>query len=139
MCEKAPVKKSDILSKDAGQWPKSNLRTSLLHRCFFTHFVSTNQLSAFFMRGTLAGNGLNNKLKYLRFTRQLESSNWLVNIDFQTSFCKKSEINRKIHGPIIYFKGLKNHFKKEQKSFSLKETFSQWYALYKILGEAKIY
>ena len=53
--------KSDILSEDAVQWPASLLRMSLLHRCFFTHFASTNQLSAFSIRGTLAGNGLNKK------------------------------------------------------------------------------
>ena len=58
-CVKKHLWKSDILSKDTDQQSASLLRISLFHRCFLTHFGSTNQLSALLIRETLAGNGLN--------------------------------------------------------------------------------
>ena len=49
---------SDILSKDAGHGPASLVKMSLFHRCFFTHFVSKNQLPGFSIIRTLTGNGV---------------------------------------------------------------------------------
>ena len=48
---------SDILSKDAGHGPASLVKMSLFHMCFFTHFVSKNQLPGFSIIRTLTGNG----------------------------------------------------------------------------------
>ena len=73
MCLRTPVEERH-LNKDAGQWPTSLvkmiltkgaghwyaslLKMSLFHRCFFTHLANKNQLSGFYICGTLAGNGL---------------------------------------------------------------------------------
>ena len=54
---------SGILSKDAGNQPASLLEMSLfLPQVIFKHFASKNQPPAFYIRGTLAKNGLKDEV-----------------------------------------------------------------------------
>ena len=54
--------KSDILNKDARQWPASLLKMSIFHRCFSNILLVKNQLPGLSISGTLVKNGLS---KYL--------------------------------------------------------------------------
>ena len=54
------VWKSDILSKDAGHRPASLLKMSFFHRSFSNILLVKNQAPDFYVKGTLAENGLLN-------------------------------------------------------------------------------
>ena len=55
------LRKSDILSKDAGRWPASLLKISL-PQVFFRHLANKNQLPGLSINGTLVENVLKKNL-----------------------------------------------------------------------------
>ena len=54
------VRKSDILSKDAGHRPASLLKMSFFYRCFSNILLVKHQAPGFYVKGTLVENGLSN-------------------------------------------------------------------------------
>ena len=77
MFEKHPSK-SDISSKDAGQWPASLLEVSLLYWCFSNIFASKNQLRGLSVNGILVENALI-PLNSLRVERDLATVRYITN------------------------------------------------------------
>ena len=71
------IRKSDILSKDAGHRPASLLKMSIFDRCFSKHFASKNQLPSFYISGTLVENGLRLTQRHAELTQfRLRTIQW---------------------------------------------------------------